>query len=134
MAEIHIVRAHRLGLVTARRLARRWAEVARDKLGVQCVYQQGEAGDVVRFSRPGARGALKVGPDGFALDARLGLLLGVLRHRIEGEIVGRLDELLAHEDPLRAFEEGLAQHERRHGKPPRHQAHRTPGAGKGPDA
>ena len=71
MAEIHIVRAHRLGLATARRLARRWAEVARDKLGVQCVYQQGEAGDVVRFSRPGARGALKVGPDGFALVERI---------------------------------------------------------------
>jgi len=52
--------------------------------------------------------------DHFELDARLGLLLGVFRHRIETEIVRNLDQLLAHEDPLHAFEHGLAKHEEKH--------------------
>jgi putative polyhydroxyalkanoate system protein len=118
LAEIHIVRAHALGLEGARKLALRWAEVARQKLSMECGYQEDPTQDVVRFRRPGAHGELKVTGDRFELKARLGLLLGVFRHRIETEIVRNLDQLLAHEDPLHAFEHGLARHEQKH--PPRH--------------
>lgn len=114
MADIHIVRPHGLGLEGARRLAFRWAEVARNKLDMECRYEEGGTHDVLRFERPGVHGTLKVGADRFALDARLGLLLGVFRGKIEGEIVRNLDELLAHEDPLHAFEQGLARHEAKH--------------------
>ena len=115
MADIHIVREHGLGLAQARKLALRWAEVARKKLDMECSYEEGGTSDRVRFRRPGASGALKVTQERFELDARLGLLLGVFRGRIEAEIVRNLDELLAQEDPLYAFEEGLARHEARHG-------------------
>ena len=121
MADIHVVREHTLGLARARKLALRWAEVAHKKLQMECHYIEGEAGDVVRFRRAGASGELRVGPERFDLVARLGLLLGMFRGRIEGEIVKNLDQLLASEDPLQAFEQGLARHEAkqaaRHARP-----------------
>lgn len=114
MADIHIVREHGLGLDQARKLAFRWAEVAEKKLDMQCTYAEGESSDLVSFRRPGAHGELKVSAGRFELRARLGLLLGVFKHKIEGEIVKNLDQLLAQQDPLHAFEQGLAKHESRH--------------------
>ena len=124
MADIHIIREHSLGLEQARKLAFRWAEVAEKKLEMDCTYEEGKTHDVVSFKRPGASGELKVSKDRFVLDARLGMLLGVFKGKIEGAIVENLDQLLAHQDPLYAFEEGLARHESRHdgksAKPPKH--------------
>ena len=121
MAEIRIVREHALGLEQARRLAWRWGEVAVKKLEMQVTYDEGKSHDTLRFERPGAHGELQVGKDRFVLHARLGLLLGVFRGKIESEIVKNLDELLAQQDPLHAFEQGLAKHEAkraaRHAKP-----------------
>ncbi|HVE54780.1 MAG TPA: polyhydroxyalkanoic acid system family protein [Ramlibacter sp.] len=111
MADIHIVREHALGLEQARKLAFRWAEVAEKKLEMDCTYAEGKSSDVVSFKRPGASGELKVTKDRFELDARLGLLLGMFKSRIEGEIVKNLDQLLNEEDPLNAFEQGLQKHE-----------------------
>jgi len=127
VADIHIVREHGLGLERARKLAFRWAEVAEKKLDMDCTYEEGKLSDLVSFSRPGASGDLKVTKNRFELSARLGLLLGVFKAKIEGEIVRNLDELLAQEDPLHAFEQGLASHEAkkaaRHAKhEPRHEA------------
>lgn len=122
MADIHIVREHELGLEQARKLAFRWAEVAEKKLEMDCTYEEGKTSDVLQFKRPGASGELKVTRDRFELDARLGLLLGVFKSKIEGEIVKNLDLLLAEQDPLHAFEQGLEKHESRkrakaHAKP-----------------
>ena len=128
MADIHIVRSHTLGLAQARKLAFRWAEVAEQKLAMECTYEEGKTSDLVRFERPGADGTLKVTKDHFTLDAELGLLLGMFRSKIEAEIVKNLDELLAHEEPLKAFEHGLAKHEGR--KPAKHHAAKTPAAKK----
>lgn len=111
MADIHIVREHALGFEQARKLAFRWAEVAEKKLEMDCTYEEGRTCDLVSFKRPGASGELKVTGDRFELVARLGMLLGVFKGRIEGEIVRNLDQLLEHADPLHAFEEGLATHE-----------------------
>lgn len=131
MADIHIVREHGLGLDQARKLAFRWAEVAEKKLDMDCTYEEGKAHDLVSFKRPGASGELKVGKDRFELNARLGMLLGVFKAKIESEIVRNLDELLAHKDPLYAFEEGLQKHETKHAarhekKPAKHAEHKAP--------
>lgn len=128
MADIHIVREHGLSLPHARKLAFRWAEVSEHKLDMECTYEEGKVSDVVHFKRPGAHGHLKVTKDRFELVARLGLLLGVFRAKIESEIVRNLDQLLAHEDPLYAFEEGLQKHETKHAarhekKPAKHAEH-----------
>jgi putative polyhydroxyalkanoate system protein len=114
VADIHIVREHSLGLEQARKLAFRWAEVAEKRLEMDCTYEEGKTHDVVHFKRAGASGELKVDKDRFHLVARLGLLLGVFKGKIESEIVRNLDQLLAHDDPLYAFEEKLAKHEGTH--------------------
>jgi putative polyhydroxyalkanoate system protein len=108
--DIHITRKHHLGLEQARKLAFRWAETAEQKLDMECVYEEGKTSDVVTFTRAGCNGELKVSKDAFVLDARLGLLLGVFKERIETEIVKNLDELLKQQDPLKAFDHAVSKH------------------------
>lgn len=107
MSEIHITREHSLGLAGARKLAFRWAEEAEQQLGMECVYEEGTTSDVVTFTRQGVNGELKVTKNHFALDAKLGLLLRAFRERIETEVIRNLDELLAHEDPHKAFDKAV---------------------------
>ena len=124
MPDIHIVREHALGLPEARKLAFRWAEVGEEKLDMECTYEEGKSPDLVSFKRSGVNGELKVTKDRFELDARLGLLLGVFKDRIEREIVKNLDELLAQKDPLKAFEHAVAKPRSQEGR-----RRRTQGAG-----
>lgn len=108
MPDIHIEREHELGLAEARKLAFRWAELAEQKFEMECSYEEGKTSDLVTFSRSGANGELKVTADRFELHARLGFLLGVFKERIETEIVSNLDQLLAHEEPLKALDVAVA--------------------------
>jgi putative polyhydroxyalkanoate system protein len=109
MPDIHIEREHSLGMAKARELAFKWAQEAEKKLAIQCVYEEGKAGDLITFTRSGVNGELRVTQDRFALDARLGFLLGAFKSRIEAEITKNLDMLLQHGDPVKAFDEGVAQ-------------------------
>ncbi len=95
MAEIHIERKHSLGLLEARKVAFKWAEMAEEKFDMACTYAEGDTEDLVSFTRSGVSGELKVTPDLLALDAKLGFLLGAFKDKIEGEIVKNLDTLLA---------------------------------------
>jgi putative polyhydroxyalkanoate system protein len=115
--DIHITRDHALGLAAARKLAFRWAEEAEERLGMECVYEEGRTSDVVTFTRAGANGELKVTKDHFVLEARLGLLLGAFKDKIEGAIVENLDKLLAEKDPLKSFDKGLSAHDKPAAKP-----------------
>ena len=108
MSEIHIARKHTLGLPEGRKLAFRWAELAEEKFGMECTYEEGKTSDLVTFTRAGVNGELKVTKDKFELDARLGLLLGAFKDRIEGEIVKNLDLLLQEKAPLKAFNKAVA--------------------------
>ena len=56
MADIHIHRAHRLGLAKARKTAWQWAEAAEQKFAMECTVIEGKTGDVVEFKRPGVEG------------------------------------------------------------------------------
>jgi len=95
MADIHIHRAHRLGLAKARKVAWKWAEMAERRLDMECTVIEGDDSDIVEFTRAGVDGRLVVAADSFELTAKLGFLLGVFRQRIEAEIEANLDELLA---------------------------------------
>lgn len=115
MPDIHIKRDHSLGFADARKLAFQWAEAAEKKLDMECTYEEGKTSDVVSFTRPGVNGELKVTKDHFELDARLGMLLGVFKERIEGEIVKNLDLLLAQKDPHAAFDHAMGEgHGKKH--------------------
>ena len=95
MADIHIHRSHDLGLAKARKTAWKWAETVEEKFGMECTVIEGEDSDVVEFTRTGVDGRLLVSADAFELRARLGFLLGAFRQKIETEIEGYLDALLA---------------------------------------
>lgn len=95
MADIHIERKHSLGLLEARKVAFKWAEMAEEKFDMECTYEEGQTEDLVSFTRSGVSGELRVTPDLLELDAKLGFLLGAFKDKIEGEIVKNLDTLLA---------------------------------------
>lgn len=95
MPDIHILRAHTLGLSAARKLAFQWAEQAEEKFDMACTYEEGDTSDLVSFTRSGVNGTLKVTKDQLELDAKLGFLLGAFKDKIEGEIVKNLDTMLA---------------------------------------
>jgi putative polyhydroxyalkanoate system protein len=94
MADIHIHRAHTLGLEGARKVAAQWSEKAQTKLEMACAYTEGKDGDELAFSRPGVKGTLRVCADHFEMNAQLGFLLSAFKDQIEGEIAKNLDELL----------------------------------------
>jgi putative polyhydroxyalkanoate system protein len=95
MAQLHMVREHNLGLAAARKIAQAWAREVEGEFDMRCTVEAGGDGDVVRFERSGVSGTLQVTARRFELDARLGLLLGAFRGRIEAEITRHLDEKLA---------------------------------------
>lgn len=94
LADLHIVRKHALGLAAARKAAFEWAEQVENDLGMHCTYEEGRSADTVCFSRSGVQGELQVTKDCFELDARLGLLVGAFKPRIEAEITQRLNQLV----------------------------------------
>ena len=94
MPDIHIHREHELGLSGAREVATGWAEKAERKLDMSCRYEEGDAEDVLHFSRAGAQGTLRVNAERFELQATLGYLLGSFKDQIEQEIGRQLDELI----------------------------------------
>jgi putative polyhydroxyalkanoate system protein len=94
VANLHIRREHSLGLVKARKIAYAWAEQVEEEFSMQCTYEEGDTSDEVCFVRSGVNGTLRVHPDHFDLDAKLGFLLGAFKDRIEAEIVKNLDQLL----------------------------------------
>lgn len=95
MAQLHVLREHMLGLPRARKVAKAWAQEVEDEFELRCTFEAGREGDVVRFERSGVSGTLRVTAQRFELDAKLGLLLGAFRGRIEAEITRRLDDKLA---------------------------------------
>ncbi len=102
MSEIHIQRSHDLGLLPARKIARHWAERAVDKFGMECTYEETESGDLLHFTRSGVDGALRVAPDGFEMNAKLGFLLSAFKDRIETEIARNMDAMVAGQDDFDA--------------------------------
>ncbi len=102
MAELNIVREHKLGLAKARKVAFKWAEQAEDEFSMACTYTEGKHQDEVDFVRSGVKGCLRVTKDHFELHAQLGFLLGAFKGTIEAEIVKNLDALLVAPAPAKA--------------------------------
>ncbi len=95
MPDIHIHRAHRLGLPKARQIASQWAADAQDKFDMVCTLVPGDEVDTVTFTRVGVNGTLRVAADHFELNAKLGFLLGAFSKTIESQIEKNLDDLLS---------------------------------------
>ncbi len=102
MPQIHIDRTHGLSLPKAQAMAKAWAQSAQDEFGMQTQYAplaaSPEGENVWHFKRTGAQGTLRVTPERFVLEVKLGFLLGTFKHRIEAELLHNLDTLLARTD------------------------------------
>lgn len=94
MPHLHIVRDHTLGLQEARKLAHEWAKDVETSFGMECRYEEGAEADTLHFTRSGVSGQLQVSAQRFALEAKLGFLLGAYKDKIEAQITKNLDALL----------------------------------------
>jgi putative polyhydroxyalkanoate system protein len=96
MADIHIERAHALGLERARQVARRWMAHAEEKYEMKCTLHEGVADgcDEIEFTRSGVKGRMRVEGQQVTLDVKLGLLLTPFARTIEAEATKQLDEAL----------------------------------------
>ncbi len=99
MADIHIHRAHTLGLTQARKIAWKWAEEVEKNFDMECTINEGDSTDTVEFTRAGVTGTLLVAADHFDLNAKLGFLLGAFSGKIKAEIEENLDKLLERAKP-----------------------------------
>ena len=94
MADIHIEREHALGLPEARKIAFKWAEQVEKEFDMACTYEEGTTSDRLSFSRSGVQGTLNVTANEFEISAQLGFLVGILKEKIEAEIIKNLDTLI----------------------------------------
>lgn len=86
MPNIDIEQAHHMDLAQARATVQDIAAAMHDKLGVTHDWQ----GDVLHFAGTGVNGTIAVTERNVRVAARLGLLLGPLKERIEQDIRQRL--------------------------------------------
>jgi putative polyhydroxyalkanoate system protein len=89
MSEISIRRRHSLPLAEARKAAEKVARQLEKDFDLAYEWQ----GHVLHFSRSGVAGTLHVTGEEVRIDAKLGLLLGFLKGRIEAEVEDNLDKL-----------------------------------------
>ena len=100
MPDIHIERQHTLGLARAREVAHEWVVHAEREYGLECVYAEGDACDVARFTRTGVDGDMEVRADSFRLRVALGFLYGNFSEEIEKRLQQNLDGLLGTGTPV----------------------------------
>ena len=90
MAQIHIKRAHNLGLDQARQQVEQVAERLKAELSVD--YQWN--GNQLSFKRSGANGTIQVAPDCVVCDVKLGMMLSAMKGKIEDAINEKFDRAL----------------------------------------
>jgi len=88
MSTIDLRRDHRLGMRKARAAAQRVAAEMERDFGMTSEWH----GNVLRFTRTGVTGELKVAKDHIELHAKLGFLLAAFKGRIEDQLHRNFDE------------------------------------------
>jgi len=99
MPLIHLDHAHGLATPDAFAIADDWAQAAQRDWGMTVQVSpdvQGAGGERSwQFRRSGADGTLRVTPDRFILDVRLGFLLGTYKDRIESQLIKNLQQYVS---------------------------------------
>jgi putative polyhydroxyalkanoate system protein len=88
MSEIHLRRKHSIGLKKAKVAAQKVADDLAEEYGMDAIWE----GNLLRFSRGGVDGVLKVSKAEVVLEAKLGFLLSAFRSRIEEHINENFDK------------------------------------------
>lgn len=87
MPDIDLERSHELGIKRARAVVDKVAVSMQKKFGMSSQWD----GDVLRFARSGVEGSIEVAKDRVRVQARLGLMLGLMKATIADEIRRQLD-------------------------------------------
>jgi putative polyhydroxyalkanoate system protein len=95
VTDIHMQRAHTLGLSGARKLVPEWIEQAEARMGMACTYTEGATQDAIAFERPGVSGTVHITDNSFVLEAELGFLFSAFKGKIETEVARRMDKMLS---------------------------------------
>jgi len=90
MADISLVRAHKLGLKGAHTAANKMA----DKLGEKFDLTGTWSGNTLNFSRPGVNGTLTVSETEMKLEVTLGFMLKMMKGPIERSVHEQLELIL----------------------------------------
>ena len=82
MARMSIAKKHRLPHKKAKEAAQKVADDLKARFDLTYAWR----GNQIDFSRPGLTGTMHVGKDEVRLDCELGMLLSLLRPKLEAEI------------------------------------------------
>jgi putative polyhydroxyalkanoate system protein len=82
MARMSIAKKHRLPLKKAKEAAQKVADDLKARFDLTYAWR----GNAIEFHRPGLSGKMHVGKDEVRLDCELGMLLSLLRPKLESEI------------------------------------------------
>jgi len=88
MSTVHIRRVHGQSLKKAREAAQRIADELAAEFDIDCEWD----GDVLNFKRSGVQGTLSVDKEALEVNAKLGLMVSLLKGRIEQEVHRWCDE------------------------------------------
>jgi putative polyhydroxyalkanoate system protein len=91
MSVIDIHRSHSLDKQHARSAAETLAENLSRKFDMQYHWD----GDQLKFERSGVKGRVDIAETDLHIRIELGMMLRPFRHRIEGEVIRQLEEILA---------------------------------------
>ena len=87
MSQIHLRREHDLTPEAARKKVERVADVLAKRFEADCEWH----GDVLKIKHPTVSGTVTLGKNDIVVAARLGLMLSMLRGRIDEELERVLD-------------------------------------------
>jgi putative polyhydroxyalkanoate system protein len=90
MADIKVVRKHRLPVAQAKRIAQKTADDLASEYDLVSEWD----GDTLKFSRSGVNGSMEVTGNEIRLNAKLGMILSAFKAKIAQHVEHRLDELL----------------------------------------
>jgi len=82
MARMSISKKHRLSHKKAKEAAQKVADDLKARFNLTYAWR----GNQIEFSRPGLSGTMVVGKDEVRLDCELGMLLSLLRPKLEAEV------------------------------------------------
>jgi len=82
MARMSIARKHRLSHKKAKEAAQKVADDLKARFDLNYAWR----GNQIDFNRPGLSGTMHIGKDEVRLDCELGMLLSLLRPKLESEI------------------------------------------------
>ncbi len=88
MATISIAKKHHLSHKQAKAAAQRVADELKDRFDLHYAWR----GDSIQFERAGLSGEMHVGPNEVRLDCELGLLLTLIKPKLEAEIHKEFDK------------------------------------------